>query len=382
MLLHTFLAGTRVLDLSQYLPGPFATRMLADLGADVLKVEPPAGDPLRHIDPSGGRGRSPFYDLINAGKTVTFLDLKVYDDAAVMARLVQEADVLLESYRPGVLDRLGFGADRLADLNPRLIHCALSGFGQTGPDRLTSGHDIGYVAMTGTLSACGHEHGPVIPYPPLADHAGAYQAVISILGALIARGRSGHGCTLDVSLMESLLALQGPPLTLPPGLGAGIINGGAAFYNLYRTHDGRFVTLSPIEPKFWANFCRAVGRDDWLTRQHEPLPQHALIDEIQAMFATRPLADWETLLGPADCCYQAVLDYREVPDHPQIKARRLLQHGAAFLGALVPALLDGRPPQPRRPVREIAARDARDAWAGQGVAGQGAAGQGAAPLAG
>ncbi len=279
------LEGVRVLDLSQYLPGPFATRMLADLGAEVVKVEPPAGDPLRHIDPHGKPGSSPFYDLINAGKTVVVLDLKAPAENAAFADLVSRADVLLESYRPGVLHRLGFGEERLKALNPRLIHCALSGFGQTGPDRLTSGHDLGYEAMTGNLSACGTAERPVIPYPPMADHAGAMQAVTLILAALLARGRSGKGCFLDVSLMESLLLWQAPALTVAQPLGAGVINGGVAFYQIYRTADGRFISLSPIEPKFWTNFCNAVGRPAWIARQHEPVPQTALIADVAALIA-------------------------------------------------------------------------------------------------
>ncbi len=352
----------RVLDLSQYLPGPFATRILADLGADVVKVEPPSGDPLRHIDASGGPGVSPFWQMINAGKTVVTLDLKAADGAALFRDLVAGADVLLESYRPGVLERLGFAPTAIESINPRLVHCALSGFGQTGPQRLTAGHDIGYVAMTGTLSACGTADRPVIPYPPMADHAGAFYAVIAILGALIGRPRTGRGCFLDMSLMESLLALQGPALTVPQPLGAGVINGGAAFYQIYRTADGRFVTLSPIEPKFWRHFCRAVGRDDWIDRQHEPLPQTTLISEVAALFASQPLAHWDAVLGQADCCYQAVLDYREVKDHPQVRARGLVHAEADYVDVLFPAHVDGTAPLPRRPVRMATAASVLAAW--------------------
>jgi crotonobetainyl-CoA:carnitine CoA-transferase CaiB-like acyl-CoA transferase len=344
-MIDEFLRGLRVLDLSQYLPGPFATRLLADMGADVVKVEPPAGDPLRSLDTSAKPGgASPFYRMINAGKTVLALDLKNEADNAALARLVARADVLLESFRPGVLDRLGFGPDRLQALNPGLVHCALSGFGQTGPYRLTSGHDLGYVAITGTLDATGTAETPVIPYPPMADHAGSMQAVTTILGALIARGRSGKGCFIDVSLSESLLAWQAPALTVPPARGGAVINGGAAFYQIYRTEDGRFVTLSPLEAKFWAAFCTAVGRPDWIARQFEPLPQTTLIGEVAELFAAKPRAHWDALLMPADCCYEPVWACAEVPEHPQVEARGLIHRRDGMVEVLFPAYVDGRPP--------------------------------------
>ncbi|MEE9317350.1 MAG: CoA transferase, partial [Rhodospirillales bacterium] len=173
-----FLNGVRVLDLSQFLPGPFATQMLADLGADVLKVEPPAGDPQRRLDSVTGKpgpenSRSAYYDVINAGKSVVAIDLKSEDGKKAFETLVRAADVLLESYRPGVLERLGFGPDRLKSLNPGLVHCALSGFGQTGPNRLRAGHDINYVASTGALAASGIPEKPVMAWPPAADYASA-----------------------------------------------------------------------------------------------------------------------------------------------------------------------------------------------------------------
>lgn len=359
---HDFLAGVRVLDLSQYLPGPFAARLFADLGADVVKVEPPSGDPLRSLSEQGGIGRSPFYGTINAGKRVIFVDLKTDEGRDAFTRLLTAADVLLESYRPDVLDRLGFGPLRIVDINPRLIHCALSGFGQSGPLRLTPGHDIGYTAMTGTLSAIANEAGPAVPYPPLADHAGAFYAVTAMLGALYARERTGRGAFLDLSLMESLLALQAPPLTFAPGPDGGIINGGAAFYNIYRTADDRFVTISPIEAKFWDIFCRTVGRPDWLPRRFDPLPQKELKAEIQALFASQPLAYWDALLLPAECCYQAVLTYAEVPDHPQVAARGFVHPRDGAIDVTFPAYVDGNPPVQRPSVEDVSVEAVLEGW--------------------
>lgn len=356
------LDGLRVLDLSQYLPGPFATRLLADLGADVVKVEPPGGEPGRHFDLEGRPGISPFWGVLNAGKTVVMLDLKADRDRTVLQGLVERADVLLESFRPGVLDRLGFGYDRLRAINPRLVHCALSGYGQTGPSRLASGHDINYEAMTGGLGVCGTVDTPVIPFPPMADYASAQQAVMTILAALISRARTGAGCTIDVSMVEPLLSWNAITFNAPMRRGEGILNGGAAFYQIYRTVDDRFVTLSPLEPKFWDNFCRAVGCPEWIARRYEPLPQRDLIADVQALFAQQPLAHWDQVLSVADCCYQAVLELGEVADNPQVKARALVHNGEGFIDVLYPAYVDGEAPRPRVPALETSGEAVLELW--------------------
>jgi crotonobetainyl-CoA:carnitine CoA-transferase CaiB-like acyl-CoA transferase len=368
------LSGLRVVDLSQWLPGPFAGQVLADLGAEVVKVEPPAGDPMRGLGPRDPDGVSAWYRQINAGKTVVRLDLKVEAGQATFAELLSGADVLLESYRPGTLEKLGFGAARRGAIAPRLIHCALSGYGQTGPLRLTGGHDINYMALGGGLAYSGTQGESVDAYPPTADHASALQAVIAILAAVIRRGRTGQGASLDVSLMETVLAWQALPFTaalrggeLAPTRGQGLLNGGAAFYRLYETADGRFVSLGAIEPKFWANFCKAVGRDDWIARQGEPLPQQALIGELAALFAGKPLAAWAELLGEVDCCFMPVLEAEEALTHPQVEARGLARTLAgpsveiAFGG-----LLDGQAQGARPPVSEAAAATVAAAWKGRG----------------
>ncbi|MDA0305407.1 MAG: CoA transferase [Proteobacteria bacterium] len=377
-MLGDFLAGVRVLDVSQFLPGPFATQMLADMGADVLKVEPPAGDPQRRINPLTGQPgrqdkRGPFYDAVNAGKTVVKIDLKSDAGKQAFEDLLRAADVLLESYRPGVLDRLGFGRDHLEALNSGLIHCALSGYGQTGPNRSRSGHDINYVASTGAMSASGIAQRPVIGWPPAADYASALQAALTVSGALLARTRTGKGAYLDVSLSESMLAWQALGMTgassgggKAPERAANLLNGGAASYQVYETGDGRFVTLGAIEAHFWANFCQAVGRDDWLSRQHETLPQNALIGEVAALFATKPLAHWEQLLAEVDCCYYAVLDYAEAAADPHVVARGLMtggEHdGETWTGVLFPAYVDGNSPQARTAVNEVDVETALSRW--------------------
>ena len=372
-----FLTGVRVLDLSQYVPGPYAALMLADLGADVVKVEPPGGDPMRGLGPRDADGISPFWKLMNGGKTILTLDLKSSDGAGSLARLIERADVLIESYRPDVMERLGFGRARLMALNPRLVHAALSGYGQTGPWRLRTGHDINYMALAGGLAVSGSEAGPAIAAPPTADFASGLQTALAVCGALVGRGHSDRGAYLDLSLAETVLAWQSMNLTaaarpgFAPALAANLLNGGAACYQIYRAADGRFVTLGAIEEKFWANFCRAVGRDDLIARQWEAMPQRALTSEVSAIFAAKPAAEWERLLGAVDCCFGIVVDPRDVAAHPQIAARGMtaMRPGDdTTIEALFPVHIDGVPPTPRPPPIEAGAAEVLSRWtAGRGT---------------
>ena len=329
------LSGLRVLDLSQYIPGPFAARALADLGADVIKIEPPRGDPMRSFMSMASQDQpSPIYRHLNRGKRVCRLDLKQHDDSQIFADLLRDADVLIESYRPGVLARLGFDRDRIADINRRLVHCAISGFGQSGPFAERAGHDLTYCAVAGALSASGTAARPVMTFPPIADHAGAMQAVNTILAALLGRERGGTGCFLDISLTESILGWQYLGL-----LGAGgerergLLNGGAACYNIYRTADDRFVALAALEQKFWRAFCEATGYPEWIGRQQELLPQQALIGELRALFVTQPQQHWCALLDAADCCFEPIPEPERIAAHPQLRARGSMAHqGPAFPG--------------------------------------------------
>ncbi len=318
----TLLAGVRVVDLSQYLPGPFATRQLADLGADVIKLEPPAGDPMRRFMNAGADEVSAIYRHVNRGKRVRRLDLKTGDGRETLRELLAGADILLESYRPGVLARLGFDRDALVALNPQLIHCALSGFGQSGPYAQRAGHDINYCALAGQSITSGTAEMPVVAYPPIADHASALQAATAMLAALHARERDGKGVYLDISITESVLAWQYLAALGDAGeRAASLLNGGAACYNIYRCADGAFVSLGAIEAAFWNNFCAAVGRTDWAARQFEAMPQAQLIAEIAALFDSEPRSHWHRLLDAVDCCYAPLLEADELAANPQFAAR-------------------------------------------------------------
>jgi alpha-methylacyl-CoA racemase len=366
-----FLAGIKVLDLSQYLPGPFAAQILADLGAEVVKVEPPAGDPMRGFMFVDNDGVSPFYKQVNAGKSIVQLDLKTVEDRLIFERFVKQADILLESFRPGVMERLGFSKEFLAELNPRLVHCALSGFGQTGPYRLRGGHDLTYVALTGGLSSTGSETEPVITFPPLADHAGAQQAVITVLGALLRRGTTSKGGFIDVSLFETAVSWQSIGLTATDHYpqymerGHGLLTGGAAYYHIYRTADKRFMAFAPIEAKFWSTFCTAVDHPEWIERQKEPLPQNALIADLQNLFESRTFSQWNELAAKVDCCLEPVLRHNEVAGHPQVQERQLVQAGSEkdqLTKVLFPAWIDGQPPAIRPPLKEVPATQMLSAW--------------------
>lgn len=365
-----YLDGIRVLDLSQFLPGPFATQILADMGADVVKIEPPAGDPMRALDPiTNDRGPGPYHALVNAGKRVVQIDLKSDDGKADFENLIVATDVIMESYRPGVMERLGFGYEYLNQINPKLIHCALSGYGQNGPMRLVGGHDINYVAAAGQLGLSGPENKPHMAYPMVADYAGAMQSAIAILGALVGRGKTGRGAYLDVAMADSVLAWQSQALTAlsrgnRPGRAQNLLTGGAAFYGIYETADGKFVSLGAIETVFWKNFCDAVGRPELIDRQSEPLPQTDLINEVATIFRSRTRAEWDTMLAKVDCCYHPVLDMDEVADHPQNAARGLIskQVEQGAVAVLQGFWTDGKAPSQRQPMRDASVHDVIADW--------------------
>jgi crotonobetainyl-CoA:carnitine CoA-transferase CaiB-like acyl-CoA transferase len=370
-MLDDTLQGFRVLDLSQYLPGPYATRLLADLGADVVKVEPPGGDPMRTFIFLDDDGLSPLYKQVNAGKKVVQIDLKSESGRACFTELVKAADVLLESYRPGVMNRLGFGLGHLHSLNPRLIHCALSGFGQEGPASQRAGHDLTYMALSGMLHHTGTLETPVIPFPPVSDYASGQHAANMILAALLRREKQGKGCFIDTSLFETVLSWQSfgqagvgrSGRALDPG--HGLITGGVACYQIYKTSDHKFVVLGALEEKFWQAFCHAVERPEWIARQHEQMPQTTLISELRAMFSTATSENWVALLAGTDCCFEPLLTPEEVFGHPHVKHRQLVEsaQGDALPTEIrFPVRVDDRTPCKRKPLCESSVETVTANW--------------------
>ncbi|MBI2189836.1 MAG: CoA transferase [Acidobacteria bacterium] len=355
--LNGFLHGVRVLDLTRHLPGPLAALLLADMGADVLKIEPPDGDGMRDMGPRRADGRSAYFTAVNAGKTTRRMDLKRLDERAAFLDLVRTADVLIESFRPDVMARLGVGYETLKAVNSRLIYCSLNGFGCTGPLSSRAAHDLNYVALAGALPPVGADGS--LPDTPLADCAGGLFAALAIVGALHGRARDGRGCHLDLALADAVVPLQILPLAAlgamgaPAAPGEGLLNGGAASYHVYDTADGRRVTLGAIEVKFWRAFCTAAGRPDWEPRRDDPLPQRALIAEVASMFRALTLARCEQRFGPADCCFAPVLELDEAIASAHTRSRGVVHRTAdGDLQPLFPAIVDREPPAPRAPVRE------------------------------
>ena len=333
------LGGLRVLDLTRLVPGPYASLVLADLGADVIKVEDrEAGDYLRNL-PGPGSG---MFAALNRGKRSIALDLKAPGGAALLARLCQAADVLLEGFRPGVLARLGCAPADLIALNEKLIVCSISGFGQTGPWRGRAGHDIGYLALSGALSRCGTGAVPSLPGVQLADFFGGGQsAVVAILAALLERGRTGRGRTLDISMAEGATGLVLPAHGTTAASGVQedrtreILAGAYPCYRVYPCKNGA-MTLGALEPKFWQHFCAAVERPGWAERQFEL----ELSAEVDALFLERTRDQWEELLAQADCCAEPVLELHELQEHPQHAARDLfVESGGLELLRTLPALV-------------------------------------------
>jgi alpha-methylacyl-CoA racemase len=354
--MHRFLADVRVLDLSQYIPGPMATLYLADFGADVLKIEPPAGDQMMHLGPRDEEGHPTFYRALNAGKTVRRMNLKNERERQEFLDLVREADVVVEGFRPGVMKRLGIDYTVLSKINAGIVMCSISGYGSGSPMASKAGHDANYLALTGVMSRNGRD-APMFFDPPIADMAGALYAGMAILAALHGRARTGLGCAIDLALADTLMPLQMMQVAdhgvtgNVPRAGGTYLNGGAAYYNVYRTSDGRHVVLGAVEPKFWRNFCIAAQRNDWLDRHEDAIPQSDLQQEIAAFFASMTAQEATAVFDVIDCCLSLVQDLRETMAMPHIANRGLVRRAADdSLQALFPVRIDGAAPATRTAV--------------------------------
>lgn len=327
--MYRLLQGMKVLDLTRLLPGGYATMMLADLGAEVLKIEDlGAGDYMREMGPRVGR-ESVWFHAVNRNKKSMRLNLKQPEGQAVFKRLVQEFNVLIEGFRPGVMERLGLGYGTLAAVNPRLVYCSLSGYGQEGPYSQRPGHDINYIAIAGALGLTGHRAGP--PIPPavqVADLGGGLLAVVGVLAAYVKSLVTGKGAYVDAAMTDAVVSWMTLYLTTylagagEPHRGGEELNGGRACYGVYATKDGRYISMGNLEPKFWEAFCHAAGRPDLL-----PL-QFASDEEarraVQEFFADKTRDEIAEFFAEVDTCIEPVLDIGEVPEHPQIKARELI----------------------------------------------------------
>ncbi len=327
-----FLEGVRVLDLSRLLPGPFCSLLLADMGAEVIKIEDTrGGDYARIYPPVDDEGMGTFFASINRNKRSMTLDLKTEEGASFFRKMASQADVVLESFRPGVMDRLGVGYETLREANPGLIYCAITGYGQDGPLVEAAGHDNGYLALAGLLGLNGSAaEGPVIPGFQLADiGGGALYAALGITSALYRREKSGDGSFLDISMTEGALSFGLPMFAAtsagePPQRGTSMLGGGIGAYNIYETSDGRHLAVGSLEPKFWMTFVSATGLEELVTDGHDVAPDGGEPrKKIAARIAEKSLDEWTEIFSSVDACVEPVLTLPEVLEHELHRARKV-----------------------------------------------------------
>lgn len=356
------LSGTKVLDFTTLLPGPLATLILAEAGANVIKIERPDGEDMRRAMPRWGLDAARFA-MLNAGKRSLFADLKKPEERRRLEPLIDEADVLVEQFRPGVMARLELDYERLKQRNPRLIYCSITGYGQTGPLAARAGHDLNYMSETGILALNpGEGERPHLPPVLAADiGGGTYPAVMNILLALLQRNRSGEGMHIDISMTDNLFPFGFWALAMGatqgqwPGPGSHLLSGGSPRYGLYRTSDGALAAVGAIEQKFWQRFCEAIDLDKahWNDSEDPAAVTEAVRRSIQA----RPAAEWQPIFERADCCCCIVGTLEEAIASPHFRERgvfdyRIIRDDGASIPALPvpldPVLRQGSE-VPRRP---------------------------------
>jgi len=327
------LTGIRVLDLTRLLPGAFCTMLLADMGADVIKVEEPgAGDYMRWTPPLV-QGQSALFEAISRNKRSITLNLKSDAGRELLLRLVEHADILVEGNRPSVMSRLGLGWDVLHRRNPRLVMCSITGYGQDGPFASRAGHDLNYMATAGALGLNGEKGGPPVPLSvQVADiGGGGLQPAVSILGALVAVQRGGEGRWIDASMTDGAVSWLALAFAAREGgeaveRGDQRLTGRYACYRVYACKGGGFYSVAALEPKFWARLCTTVGRPDLIEQQlAEGEAGEAVHRAFEELFASRTRSEWEKELAGCDACCEPVLELDEVMSHPQVAARRRLR---------------------------------------------------------
>ncbi|WP_017475843.1 CaiB/BaiF CoA-transferase family protein [Pseudomonas sp. PAMC 26793] len=327
------LASLKVLDFSTLLPGPFASLLLADMGAEVLRIESPTRMDLLRVLPPHDQGVSASHAYLNRNKRSLALDLKQAEAVEIVRQLVADHDIVLEQFRPGVMERLGLGYEALKAINPKLIYVSITGYGQTGPYKDRAGHDINYLALAGVASYTGRQDsGPLPLGVQVADvGGGSLHAVIGLLAAVIARQQSGVGQYLDVSMTDcafSLNAMAGAGYLacgVEPGWENQVLNGGS-FYDYYRSREGRWLSVGSLEPAFMQQLCKALGRPELAAQGLSPKPeqQKALKLALQVEFEKRSFDELCELFAGIDACVEPVLNLSEAVEHPQLKARELV----------------------------------------------------------
>ena len=328
------LQGLKILDFSTLLPGPYATLMLADLGAEVLKISSRgrADLALEYPPYCPGTDLSANQAWLNRNKKTMFLNLKTPKACEIVKKLVLEYDIVMEQNRPGVMDRLGLGYEDLKAVNPAVIYCSLTGYGQTGPLRLRAGHDINYLARSGNMAHAGRrETGPVLTKIQIADLAvGSLNSVVGILAAVQHRNRTGQGQFVDIAMLDGLIpfhSMDGAGFLVngvEPVREGGRLNGGS-LYDFYETADGGYLSVGSLEPKFWAAFCQAIGCPELIPGGPEPENLEEVKDKVRTILKSKTLEQWTALFQQTDACVEPVLSVEQALNHdPQIQAREMV----------------------------------------------------------
>jgi crotonobetainyl-CoA:carnitine CoA-transferase CaiB-like acyl-CoA transferase len=318
------LDGITVVDLTRLLPGPYCTMLLADLGADVIKIEDPrGGDPARVMPPLED-GVGVYFKLLNRNKRSVALDLRDAQARDALHAVLARADVCVEGFRPDTARQIGVDGASLAARYPRLVHCSITGYGQAGPYAARGGHDLNYQALAGLLGVAAR---PAVPRLLVADITGGMHAALAILAALVGRHRTGRGAALDVALHDAAMAWL--PFATPGAIAdapegeLGIL-GDYACYNVYRAADGKWLALGALEAKFWERFCRALGCDEWVPLQWAPSPaRERLLDDVQGVLRDRSRDDWLTHFAAVDCCLTPIHSPADAVSDPHTVTRRL-----------------------------------------------------------
>lgn len=323
------LKGIRIVDFTRYLPGPYATLRLADMGAEVIKVEAVgSGDPARSLG-NLWNGTGLLYLANNRNKKSVTVNLKKKEGQDLAFQLACQADVVVEGFRPGVAQSLGIGYERLKEKRPDIIYCSLSGYGQTGSLRDLAGHDLNYISLSGLLSQLKDKRGkPIQPGIQFADMIGGIVTSEAILAALIQRGTKSKGAYLDLSLTESVMGMMAGHVMMQQLLGLGnglpMLSGEQICYTIYETRDGRFVSLAALEKKFWLNFCRGVGREDWVTaHMSKTEEENPIFLEVQSLFKSRTWEEWAMFSQEVDCCLTPVMEIADLHSSSYVKERGL-----------------------------------------------------------
>jgi crotonobetainyl-CoA:carnitine CoA-transferase CaiB-like acyl-CoA transferase len=325
------LQGVTVLDLTQLLPGPFCTQILADFGANVIKIEGPGGDLARVLGSSMQKDSGPFM-MLNRNKRSVMLNLKEQGGRDIFLRLAKRADVVVEGFRPGVIDKLGIGYEDTAKINEKIIYCSISGYGQTGPYRNRPGHDINYISVAGILGNTGLDSSkPVIPGGQIADMTGGLLGVVGIMLALWAREKTKRGQYIDVAMMDGAVAWL--PIVLgeyladrtEPKRGQNLLNGGYACYNVYETSDNEYMSLGALETHFWETFCREIGQEPFIGRQFAgKQTQKDMIAKIQEVFSQKTKEEWTVFFQDRNVPCEPVLGLEGVLSHPHVLSRGMV----------------------------------------------------------